>query len=881
MKMMISNKLIGRRNVASVILFSFLLTSGMAPVRYAYGQEAFQLPQAGTRISLSPAFELPLLKGVKVYPNNPFRLDFILDKGNSSDSTEKLKSASARLIKYFLASITVPKQDLWVNLSPYEKDRIVPEAFGVTEMGRDLLAQDYILKQITASVIYPEEKVGKEFWDKVYAEALRRYGTSEIPVDTFNKVWIVPEKAIVYENKDAAYVVESRLKVMLESDYQAAQASGVGRSESEIRSLEGTNAQELAKQVIREVVIPLLEKEVNEGKNFAQLRQVYHSLILAVWYKDKVKESIFGKAYVDQKKTGGVDIDDKTEKYKIWEQYVEAFKKGAYNYIKEDLDPVTQEVLPRRYFSGGASLVMGKAFETVDHAALPERTGNMEEIKVRFDLATNSFGNRIPFLRGTYSRLIDWQITEKCQLNCIHCYGKNFLQDAGISKFGNKELTFEEQIHIIDLLSAKGIRIIAFSGGEPLLAPRIDELCAYAKSKGMKIVINTNGLQFKQKEDKFFVEILRENGIKNLTPVEEFINSVDQINFSLDTVDPDSFRGDVPSRLPEIIRYIKGICKRRKKDIEIQITTTVMRQNIDKIHTDVLPYIQNIIINVLNENIFETGGVMIMPPIWKLNIYCPHKRFGQKNVQAGVTFEEYSNVYDSCLKNLRNAVHQYGKDYSDQFRNFTGDMADQIIRVNKHWEDASYKYLMIMPNGGLVTIVEDANEKSYGLGLRGYEVVGYLDKENPWVYEVLAEKIAHKVSVKLGQLRGRVYEESVGVIGEEERGDDIGSATEQKTDSSKLNPGGIDLKPFGINIKTIYNGEAIKFNPGFAEVLGMRADRVEGDEPDPIDSALFQQLQSASGLTPVILDISPMTVTIPQFLGLADKENSMKALARL
>ena len=57
------------------------------------------------------------------------------------------------------------------------------------------------LKQITASLIYPESQLGKEFWQKVYAQAQAKYGTTNIPINTFNKVWIVPEKAVVYENK--------------------------------------------------------------------------------------------------------------------------------------------------------------------------------------------------------------------------------------------------------------------------------------------------------------------------------------------------------------------------------------------------------------------------------------------------------------------------------------------------------------------------------------------------------------------------------------------------------------------------------------------------------------------------------------------------------
>ena len=261
----------------------FLTLTLVCPPSHAQG---VQLPAPGTRLALSDTFAPPLLKGIKVYRNDPFRFDFILDKGDAPLTDEQVKVDSTRLIKYFLASLTVPEKDLWVNLSPYEQDRIVPEAFGQTEMGRDLLAQDYILKQITASVIYPEEKIGKEFWDKVYAEALKRYGTTDVPVDTFNKVWIMPETATVYENKDAAFVVESKLKVMLEEDYLALEKN----ADVKIQTTSGTN--KFGSEIIREVVLPILKKEVNEGKNFAPLRQVYNSLILATWYKRKVKDSI-------------------------------------------------------------------------------------------------------------------------------------------------------------------------------------------------------------------------------------------------------------------------------------------------------------------------------------------------------------------------------------------------------------------------------------------------------------------------------------------------------------------------------------------------------------------------------------------------------------
>ena len=110
------------------------------------------------------------------------------------------------LLKYFLASLTTPEKEFWVNLSPYEKDRIIPKGLGQTELGRDMLAQDYLLKQLTASLMYPEKELGKEFWNHVYSKAQEVYQTTEIPVSTFNKVWIVPDKAVVYEHENQIFI---------------------------------------------------------------------------------------------------------------------------------------------------------------------------------------------------------------------------------------------------------------------------------------------------------------------------------------------------------------------------------------------------------------------------------------------------------------------------------------------------------------------------------------------------------------------------------------------------------------------------------------------------------------------------------------------------
>jgi len=157
---------------ASWIVIVAFVFSLIGPFKTAQAMEpVLGLPMPGILVSLSPAYEPVLIKGLKIHPDNPLSLDFIVDSGNTQLTVNdpRLKTESNKLIKYFFAALTLPEQDVWVNLSPYEKSRIIPNTTGQTEMGRDLLAQDYLLKQITASLIYPEKGLGKDFWDKVYS----------------------------------------------------------------------------------------------------------------------------------------------------------------------------------------------------------------------------------------------------------------------------------------------------------------------------------------------------------------------------------------------------------------------------------------------------------------------------------------------------------------------------------------------------------------------------------------------------------------------------------------------------------------------------------------------------------------------------------------
>ena len=328
-----------RRGLPSILLCCAFFLNGLTPV---WGQTVLNLPAPGTRLSLSAAYEPLLVKGLKIHPENPFLFDFLMDSGQSSFKTDsvQLRTESQKLIKYFLASLAIPENNLWVNLSPYEKDRIVPNELGQTVLGQDMLAQDYILKQLTASLIYPENRLGKEFWGQVYKKASALHGTTSLPVNTFNKVWIVADKANVYVNNNTAFVVGSHLKVMLEEDYLAL-------------SRHSDKPNSIASHIIKDIILPQLETEINTGKNFATLRQIFHSMILATWYKNNLKETLLNQVYANKDKIRGVETADKAIKEKIYEQYLKAYKKGVFNLIKDEAGPSTGQPTPKKYFSGG------------------------------------------------------------------------------------------------------------------------------------------------------------------------------------------------------------------------------------------------------------------------------------------------------------------------------------------------------------------------------------------------------------------------------------------------------------------------------------------------------------------------------------------------
>ncbi|MGH3629212.1 MAG: hypothetical protein ACRDRL_17465, partial [Sciscionella sp.] len=337
-----------RKFISFALIAAFFSSSLSVPNTQAGEMVPFFIPKPGAMVDVSPEYTPAFLKGIVIHPDNALKFDFLVRKGDGNLDDNQKRQEYNKLIKYFLAALTVPDHDQWVNLSPYEKNRIVEDDFGKTEMGRDLLSQDYILKQITSSLMYPESGLGKVFWNKVYARAYKEFGTTEVPVNTFNKVWIVPDDALIYESGNTAYVVKSHLRVMLEEDYLSLNKhTAIENPDPKQNVLHSVSS-----AIIKQIILPEIEKEVNEGKNFAMLRQIFSGMLLATWYKKALRESLLGKVYADKAKVLGIDQNPKNNEA-IYQQYIAAFKKGVYNFVKEDTDQFTNQVIPRKYFAGG------------------------------------------------------------------------------------------------------------------------------------------------------------------------------------------------------------------------------------------------------------------------------------------------------------------------------------------------------------------------------------------------------------------------------------------------------------------------------------------------------------------------------------------------
>jgi hypothetical protein len=205
-----------------------------------------------------------------------------------------------------------------VNLSPDEPDRILDPRLARTDAGRVLLEADLLMKKMSSRLTHPDTALGRRYW-----EALRGEG-DEICVS--NRQWIVPEPAIVREDRGRLYILDAPLTVKMETEYFKTQTAA---GQCRVQSPDISKHNEL---VHRTMILPEIVKAVNSSPEFADLRRVYLSRVAAQWYRERsAKKPTAHSALIDSGDVSRWPSREQWSPQEVYQRFIESYTKGEYN----------------------------------------------------------------------------------------------------------------------------------------------------------------------------------------------------------------------------------------------------------------------------------------------------------------------------------------------------------------------------------------------------------------------------------------------------------------------------------------------------------------------------------------------------------------------
>ncbi|MDO8944743.1 MAG: radical SAM protein, partial [Desulfobacterales bacterium] len=96
-------------------------------------------------------------------------------------------------------------------------------------------------------------------------------------------------------------------------------------------------------------------------------------------------------------------------------------------------------------------------------------------------------GHGAPRAASERKPIVVWNITRRCNLNCIHCRAS-----SGMTSH-DTDFTTEEAKTLLDDIAEVSTPVMVLSGGEPLLRKDLFEIAKYGTGKGFRMCIATNG----------------------------------------------------------------------------------------------------------------------------------------------------------------------------------------------------------------------------------------------------------------------------------------------------------------------------------------------------------------------------------------------------
>jgi len=85
--------------------------------------------------------------------------------------------------------------------------------------------------------------------------------------------------------------------------------------------------------------------------------------------------------------------------------------------------------------------------------------------------------------------VVVWNVCMHCNMTCPHCYA------AAVSEPSPTDLGTEEGLRLLDEMAKCGVKVVIFSGGEPLLRPDLFTLLRHASEVGLAPQLSTNGVR--------------------------------------------------------------------------------------------------------------------------------------------------------------------------------------------------------------------------------------------------------------------------------------------------------------------------------------------------------------------------------------------------
>jgi methylase of polypeptide subunit release factors len=323
-------KKVFRRTLVFILAFSFIIPPSFA--QQLIPVLSGQLPAAVSR---------PLHIRSIFYDSHSGDLRAGLD-GQSGNESEELQTHV--LLSYFFTGIVLPNSAFWVNLRPGSADAIMDKRLASTDAGRILLEADIQLKKDLALRTSPDSPQGAAYWERLYKKAEELFGSVPQSLPTVSRPWIVPDQIILRTNGREAYIYKATLKVQLESDRLGAAAPLPG--DPRFKELN-----EFSASLMRELILPGLSRDINCGSAYAQLRQVFYSLIIAQSFKARFSSDPRWRTVIDSADLSGLNSRTPWSKEALFRQYEQSFSRGEYGY-QQQMQGVLGNVT-RSYTSGG------------------------------------------------------------------------------------------------------------------------------------------------------------------------------------------------------------------------------------------------------------------------------------------------------------------------------------------------------------------------------------------------------------------------------------------------------------------------------------------------------------------------------------------------